>query len=149
MSLSWILIAMPFAVLLYFGWLIAWQKPMPYAISLAPASCDANGGWWRFQQFRRKIRWISISELETVTPAFEEVIVVDLLPLDRSKPQLLHEADFLHIKSDEFCEVLRWLPSSSCVVLYGPEEQCRSMIGAAGTMTGHAPIFVLSTGQRH
>jgi hypothetical protein len=149
MSLSWILIAMPFAVLLYFGWLIAWQKPMPYAISLAPANRDGNGGWWRFSQLRRKIKWISINELETVTHAFEEVIVVDLLSLDSSKPHLLHEADFLHIESDEFCEVLMWLPSSSCVVLYGPEEQCRSMIGAANAITGRAPIFVLSTGQKY
>jgi hypothetical protein len=148
MSLIWILIALPLATLLYFAWSIGWQKPIPNAISLAPANPASSDGWWKIPQYRRKIKWVSINELESVTRAFEEVIVVDLLSPDCSRPRLLHEADFLYIKSDEFCDVIRWLPSSSCVLLYGPEDLCRSMINAVRAVSGHAPIFVLSTGKR-
>jgi hypothetical protein len=149
MSLIWVLIAMPLATLLYFAWVVAWHRPIPDAISLAPASPASKSGWWKFLQRRRQIKWISLNEFETLNHAFEDVIVVDLLSQDHLKPRLFNEATFLYIKPNEFCDVLRWLPSSSCVVLYGPDDLCRSMINAAVSIAGHAPIFVLGTGHGH
>jgi hypothetical protein len=146
MSLFWILVVMPLAALLYFGWVVAWQKPIPYAISLAPASPARNSGWWKLLQRGRTIKWISSTELKTMTRPFEDVMVVDLFSCDSSKSRLLGDADFLHIKSDEFCDVLRWLPASSCVVLIGPTDRCRSMIKSASRIAGHAPIFVVAEG---
>jgi hypothetical protein len=146
MSLFWILIAMPLAVLLYFGWVIAWQKPIPYAISLAPAIPARNSGWWKLLQRGRTIKWISLTELKTMTHPFEDVMFVDLISRDSSRPSCLESADFLHIKPDELCDVLRWLPASSCVVLIGPTVECRSMVKSASRIAGHAPIFVVTEG---
>jgi hypothetical protein len=146
MSSFWILIAMPLAVLLYFGWVVAWQKPIPYAISLAPASPASNSELWKSSQRGRTIKWISSTEVKTMTRPFEDVMVVDLFLRDGSKSRLLGDADFLHTKSDEFCDVLRWLPASSCVVLVGPTDKCRSMIKSASGIAGHAPIFVMTEG---
>jgi hypothetical protein len=137
---------MPLAVLLYFGWVIAWQKPIPYAISLAPASPASNSEWWELLQRGGTIKWIPSTELKTMTRPFEDVMIVDLFSRHSSESRLSEDADFLHIKSDEFCDVLRWLPASSCVVLIGPTDKCRSMIKSASRIAGHAPIFVVTGG---
>jgi hypothetical protein len=144
MSLLWSLVAMPMAVLLYLAWLIGWQKPIPYAISLAPASPDRNSGWWKLLKRGRTIKWISSAELATITRPFADVMVVELSSRDNSTSRLFGSADFLHIKPDEFCDVLRWLPASSCVVLVGPTSACKSMITSASRVGGHAPIFVVT-----
>jgi hypothetical protein len=52
----------------------------------------------------------------------------------------------LHIKPDEFCAVLKWLPASSCVVLIGPADECRSLIRSGSGIAGYAPVFVIANG---
>ncbi len=146
MSSFWILIAMPFAALLCFWWVIVWQKPNPHAVFSPPASPASNSARWKLSQRGRTIKWISSTELTTLTRRFEDVIVVDLLSRFSSRSRPFRETDFLHIKSNEFCDVLRWLPASSCVVLIGPTDECQAMIKSASGIAGRAPIFVITEG---
>ena len=83
-------------------------------------------------------------EFESVIGKFQDVIVIDLLPKCSDRPRPFPEASFLFIEPDEFHDVLRWAPRSSCVVLYGRSNFCKSMILAARDIAGHAPIFVLA-----
>jgi hypothetical protein len=143
MHLIWILIAMPLASLLYFAWVVGWQRPAPYTVLFAPASPGFDADRSEFAHRKRTVRWISSGELEDLTHKFEDVIFVDLLPKSSGCSRAFPETPLLFIKPDEFCDVLRWAPPSNCVVLYGSADLCKSMIRSARDISGHAPIFVL------
>jgi hypothetical protein len=140
MFLYCIFIAIPLATLAYFAWMVGWHKPVAYAVAMAPGNHPTGGYGWKPAQQSRAINWISFHELESRTRPFEDVIVVNLL---QNEFPTLRRADYVFIRCEEFCDVLRWLPSSSCVVLYGPSELCRAMVKSAQGVTGHAPIFVV------
>jgi hypothetical protein len=144
MHLNWIVIALPFASLLYCVWVICRLRPTAHFASQMPASLSAGTDLRTFPRSRRTIKWMSPGEFESIIGKFQDVIFIDLLPKcsDRSRP--FPEAHFLFIEPDEFHDVLRWAPRSSCVVLYGRSNFCKSMILAARDIAGHAPIFVLA-----
>ena len=144
MQLNWILIALALASLLYFAWVIGWLRPKAHFASQMPANLSPGSDLRTFPCSRRTIRWISPGEFESVISKFQDVIVIDLLPKCSDRPRPFPEASFLFIEPDEFHDVLRWAPRSSCVVLYGRRSFCRSMILAVRGIPGHAPIFVLA-----
>jgi hypothetical protein len=111
MSLSWILIALPLAALLYFGWIIACQKPIPHLMPLAPASPSPAVAWWKSLQPGRTVKWISSAKLKRMTRPFEDVIVVDLRLRDIPEPAPLPEADFLvNLPLLRISSLPDWLP---------------------------------------
>lgn len=144
MHLNWILIAMPLASLLYLGWVVTWQKPTAYRVSHAISSLPSNTMRRSFPQSRRIIRWILSREFEAITCKFQDIIFIDLLPKSSDRPLPFHGFNLLYVEPDEMCDVLRWSPPSSCVVLYGPSILCKSMLRKAREIAGRAPVFVLT-----
>jgi len=72
------------------------------------------------------------------------VIFIDLRPESESKSTPFPQSHALSIAPGQLVDVLRWLPPSSSVVLYGASSLCASMIWAVRDLTGPAPIYVLS-----
>jgi hypothetical protein len=144
MQLIWILFAMPAGILLYLAWVLGWQKPTPYSVPLAPANPSSNVDRGAHSYNKRRVSWISSTEVGALAHRFEAVIVIDLLSGSRGGGSLFPEDHFLFICPHEFWDVLRWAPSSSCVVLYGPSSLCKSMLRAVRDIHSDAPVFVVA-----
>ena len=149
MNLMWILVAVPLASLLYFAWVVGRQKPTLHAISFAPGSPSPVASLREPLRGKRTVKWISSSELEGLVRKFEDVILVDLLLENGKGAPPSSGPRTLIVGSDQLCEVLRWALPSTCVVLYGPLDLCKSMLKAAKGMEGHAALFILPVSSKH
>jgi hypothetical protein len=144
MFLTWVLIALPLVSMLYFAWVIAWQKPAAHIASQTCWSLASNLDPRTFPRSKRTIKWISSGEFESIIGRFQDVIFIDLLPNTCEGLRPFRGAHLLFVQPEELGDVLRWAPPSSCVVLHGPPDLCKQMISAARKITGHAPVFVLA-----
>ena len=144
MFLTWVLIALPLVSMLYFAWVIAWQKPAAHIASQTCWSLASNLDPRTFPRSKRTIKWMSSREFDSIINRFQDVIFIDLLPKTSERRRPFAGAHFLFVSPQELGDVLRWAPPSSCVVLYGPPNLCKEMVSAARTITGSAPVFVLA-----
>jgi hypothetical protein len=149
MHLNWILIAMPLALLLYFAWVVTYQKPTAHVVSRALSSLSPDTQRRLFPHSKRKIRWMSPKELEAIIYKFHDVIFIDLLPASNERPRPFPGVNLLYVDPDEMYYVLRWSPPGSCVLLYGPLNLCKAMVRTAREITGRAPVFVLVAERLH
>jgi hypothetical protein len=150
MNWIWVLVAMPLASLLCFVYMIGRQggKNAPsYADRVAKAIAPIALRNRLLRQGGRKISWMSAREFEGLVQRSDDVMVIDLGSNSIGKPVEFHAPHMLFIQQRELLDVLRWAPSSSSVVLYGPHDVCASTIPIIRRVPGAAHVYLLSKSQ--
>jgi len=95
-------------------------------------------------QGKRTICWISAQEFEALVQRCDDVILIDLGSNCTERPAAFHAPHVLLIKQRGLLDVLRWSPSSSRVVLYGPHDVCAATIPTNRKVPGAATVYLLS-----
>lgn len=144
MTYFWILIAMPAFGLVYFAYVTIRGGGVKLPNCVTPLS-DANPGAIKMvddRAPRRKVKWISGGECRRLLHESSDVVFVDLRSeSNTSVPFAVPEA--LVLSSSQIFDMLRWLPASTGVVLYGTSTLCSSVVRSARNIYGWAPIYVL------
>jgi hypothetical protein len=149
MVLLWILFAMPVLSLCYTVYVIARNGGvrMPACvIPLSPITYRSTGRLGVYPQEKREVRWIFTKEFEALLRESEDVIVIviDLRPQTRKERVPFTVGHVLSISPGELLDILRWLPTTSSVVLYGTPDLCASLLWTARNISGSAPLYVLA-----
>jgi hypothetical protein len=147
MYFIWMLVAMPIFALVYTACVVArGEKPkLPDpVIPLRKPVLDSTTRLGSHHQGKREVQWITQKNFESLTQGNDDVIFIDLRPENESKAAPFPHTHALSIAPGQLVDVLRWLPPSSSVVLYGAPSLCASMIWAVRDLAGSAPIYVLS-----
>lgn len=87
--------------------------------------------------------WISTKEIETLLRRSTDVLFVDLRTGAGKVPIPIDVPKILTVSPSQFFDVLRWLPASSSIVLYGASDACTSLLWSTRKIPGWAPIYVL------
>jgi hypothetical protein len=153
MNWIWILVAMPLASLVCFVYIVRHdnaERATNYAQKVARAIVPIRLRSGLFQKGKRPISWVSEREFGALVRRSEDVILVDLAsdrigkPAAVNGPHMLFSApNVLLIKQRGLLDVLRWAPSTSTVVLYGPRNVCASTIPEIRKASGAAPVYLL------
>jgi hypothetical protein len=147
MYLLWILFAMPVLSLCYTVYVIASNGGvrMPACvIPLSPIIYGSTGRLGVYLQDKREVKWIFTKEFESLLSESEDVIVIDLRPQTRKERVPFTVGHVLSISPDELLDILRWLPATSSVVLYGSPDLCASLLWTARNISGSASLYVLA-----
>jgi len=95
---------------------------------------------------RRPVKRMSTQEITYVVQDRDDVILIDLRPqLDRM-PVPFSRARILHATPTQLESLLRWLPPASSVAVYGCARDCDRIVRIARSISGSAPLYVLSEG---
>jgi len=142
----WILIGMPLFGLTYFAYVVM-RTPRGVRLSdcVTPLPLT-NTGTIQIHQSRapqRKVKWISTKECETLLRRCSDVLFIDIRTEPGKAPILIDVPEVLTMSPSQFFDMLRWLPASSSVVLYGASDACTSLLWSTRNIHGRGPIHVL------
>jgi hypothetical protein len=146
MDYFWVLIAMPLLGLVYFACVLIWtprEIRLPDCVTPLPPT---NSGMMRIHQGRtpeREVRWVSTKECDTLLHRSSDVLFIDLRTEPRKAPIPIDVSEVLTLSPSQLFDMLRWLPASSSVVLYGASDACTSVLWSTRNIHGWAPIYVL------
>jgi hypothetical protein len=141
-----ILIAIPLIGLAYFVFVIIRRgevrlpksvTPLPYAHPDAMRMTDNRAP-------KRKVKWISDMECEQLLRESSDVVFLDMRSESKA-PIPFAVPEVLVLNPSQIFDMLRWLPSSTSVVLYGASNLCTSVAWSARNICGWAPIYVLES----
>jgi hypothetical protein len=147
MNLFGILIAMPLIGLAYFVYVIVRRgearlsrsvTPLPFA---HPEAMRMTGN----RAPKRKVKWISDKECEQLLRSSSDIVFLDMRSESKA-PIPFAVPEVLVLNPSQIFDMLRWLPSSTSVVLYGASNLCTSVAWSARNICGWAPIYVLDPG---
>jgi len=91
----------------------------------------------------REVKWISAKECEALLRTYCDVIFIDLRSGKENAPIPLAVSEILTVSPSQFSDMLRWLPASSSIVLYGASDSCASLLWSTRNIHGGAPVYVL------
>jgi hypothetical protein len=140
----WILIAMPAFGLVYFICVTirGGGVKLPKCVtSLSDAGPDAMN-MADNRAPKRKVKWISDGECKRLLRESSDVVFVDLRS-ECNTPVPFAVSEVLVLSTSQIFDMLRWLPASTGVVLYGTSKLCSSIVWSARNIHGWAPIYVL------
>jgi rhodanese-related sulfurtransferase len=92
---------------------------------------------------KRRLQWISVSELRSILARNDDLVVIDLRPDGHRAAFPISSAQVLPVRTHELEEVLRWLPDDRSAAFYGASGLCVSIIESSGCTRGRAPLYVL------
>ena len=144
MNLFGILIAMPLIGLAYFVFVIIRRGDVRLPKSVTPLP-DAHPEAMRMFDNRtpkRKVKRISDKECEQLLRESNDVVFLDLRSESKA-PIPFAVPEVLVLSPSQIFDMLRWLPASTSVVLYGTSNLCASVAWSARNTCGWAPIYVL------
>jgi hypothetical protein len=145
MVLFWILAAMPVLGLLYTACVILRDGdsiPPVWMYELQPSRSSA--AFVSGLPCRRPIKRISTNEIAYVVQDGHDVILIDLRPQVERLPVPFAQSQILHATPTQLESLLRWLPAASSVAVYGCARESDRIIRIAHSISGSAPLYVLS-----
>jgi hypothetical protein len=147
MDFIWFFVAVPLVSFLCTAYLIAKDhrrklpdcvvplSTIPWVPAKRISSLPSNG---------RKVRWISMKECEDIVRTSSDVVLINLGPPEEGKRLPVPAAHVLSISPIHVLDVVRWLPPEATILLYGASDLCASMIWTARSLTGIAPVYVVT-----
>jgi hypothetical protein len=152
MDFIWFFVAMPVVSFLCTAYLIAKDHRRKLPDCVVPLS--TSNSWSARKTLNppsrgREIRWISMEECEDIIRISSDVVFIDLGPPGEGKQLPIPAAHVLSISPSHVLEVVQWLPSEATVLLYGASDLCASMIWAARSLAGVAPVYVVKAAPVH
>jgi hypothetical protein len=149
MYFLWVLLAIPALAILYTACVIVRDgKTGPNGCAsdlrlsgISSVACRAS----EFQSCRA-VRQITAEELDDLAQQSNDVILIDLRSRWERTPISIPVAHTLFIAPSHLQDILRWLPPSSSVVLYGSPGLYDFVTSAVRHLTGSAPIYVVREG---
>jgi len=148
MVLFWILAAIPALGLIYTACVILRDGdsiPPVWMYELQPSSYSpatfASG-----LSRRRPVQRMSTQDIAHIVEDRDDVILIDLRPQVERKPVPFPRSRILYTTPTQLESLLRWLPSASSVAVYGRARDWDQIIRIARSISGSAPLYVLSEG---
>lgn len=149
MNYFWMLIAM--LALAYFTFIILRRggSKSPKCVTPLPRRETNSFSTIDNHDSERKVKWITERECELLLRRSGDIVFVDMRSKDRT-PIPFTVREVLVLNPSQVYDLLRWLPASSSVVLYGASNLFTSVLWSTRHLNGWAPIYVLdlSSGSR-
>jgi hypothetical protein len=147
MDYFWILVTMPVIGIAYLVFVIIRRGEVKFSKSVTPVP-RAHPDRMRMIDNRapkRKVKSISDKECERLLRESSDVVFVDLRSEGRT-PIPFAVPEVLVLSPGQIFDMLRWLPASTSIVLYGTSNLCTSVAWSARSIHGLAPVYVLDQG---
>ena len=147
MDYFWILVTMPVIGIAYLVYVIIRRGEVKFSKSVTPVP-RAHPDRMRMSDSRvpeRRVKTISDKECERLLRESSDVVFVDLRTEGRT-PIPFAVPEVLVLSPSQVFDMLRWLPASTSIVLYGTSNLCASVAWSARNIHGLAPIYMLDQG---
>jgi hypothetical protein len=147
MDYFWILVTMPVIGIAYLVYVIIRRGEIKFSKSVTrlPRAHPDRIRKIDNRSPERKVKSISEKECERLLRESSDVIFVDLRSEGRT-PIPFAVPEVLVLSPGQVFDMLRWLPSSTSIVLYATSNLCASVAWSARNIHGLAHIYVLDQG---